>query len=428
MSNPASWAKRVAGQMGLVFSGDLPATDPARAPARGFDWTGVVVSHWFVIGPSGERGKRDSQLWFCVSRCGVRSVFRADALAAGATQTCEACCAGATATPPAYRVVTGDLLDEARRAIDEEVFVEFRTNVIGREAQADWDEHGQPALDTLFERSGLGKQFGWKVTVRDCHSRDAKVKAVRVRVRKRRDAQRSVELAVVGRAYWFEVDVATGRTDRPWDAVVRAIELTTETLRKEAKAAGAGDAEDAPAAVRPKAEANGHHAVVPAAAVAPAADPAAAVEERLVRLRSGLDRAIEFRREAATAGAILAEQQQAVDAARAEAAPLKAALDAATRVASAAATEAAAAQEEADRLAAQLRAATERRDRLAAESAAAREAAEQAAGAFGPAQARLREAEANLAEAERMEADRKKTQAAAGDLSVLLAALEKLGI
>lgn len=381
-------------------------------PVPGFDWQGVVVGHWFVGSPGGV-GKGGRRMWRCVSRCGVKSVFRTDVLAAGATQTCEACRAG-TAAPAAYRVVTEYDMALVRAVFTEGARVEIKSNIAG-EGKKDWERHGQPVLDSLFDRSGLGRDFGWKVLVRDCHRIEARDDRPPIRVRKKRDGQKSLELAITGRNLSFDVDLATGRTDRPWEAVVRGLEITIDTLRKEAK----GGEEIAPFAPPP---------AVPAAPPDPGPLAAAGTEERLLKLQAGLSRAIEVNRDMRAGADLRAEIGRRIAAARAEADPLKARCEAAVAALSVAVTAAATAKDEADRLCVLLRAATADRDRKLAEADAAKVAAEAAAGEYGPARDRLAAAEAELAEAERMEADRLKVMEKAGDVAVLLAALEKLGL
>jgi len=389
-------------------------------PPRGFDWDGVLVGHWVAFGPS-SLGKDNRRVWRCVSACGVRSPFRADVLASGATKTCEACRPGA-APPPQSRVAPeGKVMDALLGFFAaENRYVNTKTNLKGNGLD-DYDQYGADSLNQLFDRSGLGRDFGWKVTVRDAHRRGERDGGAPVRVRKWKDGARGVELAVQGKAYWYEVDLSTGRTDHAWGAIKRAIEITCETLRKESRSER-GDG-PAPKTASERHEMNGKPATAP-----PPPPSMAASEDRLVRLQNGIARAIEVSRDAKAGAELRAEIVARVEAARAEASPLKSKYEAAEVVARRASDAAADAQEKANRLAAELRDATAERDRLSAELAAAKTAALAAADAYAPARERLAAAEAELADAEQQEKERQKTMEKAGDVAVLLAALEKLGL
>lgn len=382
MSNRRAWLAGVAKSMG-VRRHDPP-------PVRGFDWYGVRVNHWIVLEMT-HQGKGGSQVWSCLSACGVRSPFRAADLAAGATKTCEACRAGATA-PPTGRVLPDAAIDGARSFfLTGDLLVEIKSNLKGPEAVAEWDDTGLDLLHAAVDRTGLGREYGWKACVRDAHRRTNGKAGVRVR--SWRDGVRGVELSVATGGYLFEVDLSTGRTDRPWAEVKAALDR----------------------AVNPPASAAGQTGI-------------AGSEDRLVKLRNGLDRAIEVSKDARAGAELRAEIARRIADAAKRAAPLKAALDKAAAEAADLEARAKAAKELADSRAAALKQAVDARDQLTAGLAGAVAAQAAAEEKCRPAAEELAAAEAELEEAEREEAERTKTMEKAGDVAVLLAALEKLGL
>jgi septal ring factor EnvC (AmiA/AmiB activator) len=86
-----------------------------------------------------------------------------------------------------------------------------------------------------------------------------------------------------------------------------------------------------------------------------------------------------------------------------------------------------AAQDKVARLNEELRRAMAERDQLAAVSTAASADRDRAEAAYAPARNALTAAEADLADVQRLEDERMRTLAQAGDVAVLLAALERLG-
>lgn len=382
-----------------------------------FDWSGVVVGHWRVERPAG-RAKWGGALWRCVSYCGVASVFRAPVLAAGATLTCEGCRRGAGA--PGCRVVVAEGSLAPWRA-NWSTVVEEKSNLKGRNATADWDAYGRPALLGAIDRTGLGRDFGWKCFVRDCHEMNKSGYSPFVRVKSVTEGQRRVELSVrpAGGAYTFEVDVSTGRTDVPFADVRRALE-----------AACAPPAAPTNGKHHPAPSTNGtNHPPEPAPAPAPA--PAPTVREtilggldveKLLRLRSGFDTLITVGREATTAAELKAEAQS-----RLAADPALARAEAAAAVAARALAEHECAAERVRHLADELRAATDRRDKLAAELSASIAARDAALRDYSPLKEAAEAAAQSVAEAEGLEAERLQALGKADDLLPLLAALQKLG-
>ncbi len=367
---------------GLERAEDVPP--PA---IKGFDWDLVRVGHWVVAGPP-VRGKGGRAVWMCGSACGVRSPFRTDELARGATKSCEACRPGGTPPSPT-RVATGQVLKDLQEMFRTGgLYLDKRSNLRGPEAIRDWDERAEPKLLALIDATGLGRDFGWKVFVRDCHARRGDPV---VRVRGWGDSTRRCELSISGTEHLFEVDLSCGRTDKTWSEIRRAIE-------------------------------NG---MAPPKVVAAAVPPD---EERLRKLQRGIEKAIEVRRDATAGAELRAEIQARLDAAKKELAPLQ---DKHIRTADAAAellTKVKAAKDLADERQNQLRVAVERRDQLAdllRETAAERDAV---AAKVQPVLDRVESIAKELAVADAMEVERAKTLAKAGDLSVLLKALEQLGV
>lgn len=384
-----------------------PAADP------GFDWLGVVVRHW-LVGGHRHPGKRGRNLYRCVSRCGVVSVFRADDLARGATRTCEAC-RGGVAVPPPARVLAEAAAEKLRTLLEKQMIAE-KSNLKGKEAVSDWEEFGRPCLAAAVRATGLGLDFGWQAFVRDCHERAKPRGEAVVRAKSYHPGQRRVELMIrpEGGRYSFEVDLTTGRTDVPYADVQKKIHAALE-----------------PAGRNGTAPANGTGAVVPAPE--PAAEPAGAAGvlggmnlDRLAKLRDGMDAILAVGRDVASTAELKRDAAARVAASRDRAAPLREAVEAAAAVADRARAAADEAQERAARLNRELAAAVADRDRLSAEAEAQAGARDRAIAAYAPARDALSAAEAELADIERLEADRVRSLAKADDIGALLLALQKL--
>lgn len=378
----AMWIQGVADTMPIPIELRKPPT------IRGFDWQFMRVGHWFVVGPT-HHGKGGKMVWSCVSRCGVKSPFRADALATGASKTCEACRPGETPPPPA-RVVGGVLKGYYDKLfLEGGMIVELQSNLKGRDVIEDWNTNGEPILNKVVEQTGLGLHFGWKAWVRDAHKKRDDKSAIRVRGW--RDTTRGVELTVLGATYSYEVDLAVGRTDRPWG------EIKALLMR----------------------------AIYPPE-LAPVLPPAA--EDRIEKLQKGLAKVIELRKDATASAELRAEIQKRLDSTRKKLDPIEAAYTRTSAQVDELKLKVKAAQELARDREAALTAAMNSRDELAKLLAETIHTRDEQAERRKPLVETVLQTEKELTEADAMESERVKQAGKADDLAVLLAALERLGV
>ncbi|VTR92800.1 unnamed protein product [Gemmata massiliana] len=390
--------------------------EPEKLHTRGFDWQMVRVGHWIALGPS-VPGKGGRGLYRCVSRCGVASVFRRDALAAGATLTCEGCRAGAKA-PAAARVVPEKYMLVWHTSW-EDIAVEERTNLKGRKAPADWDQYGRAALLAVIDRTGLGRDFGWKAFIRDCHELAGARTGAVVRVRAVNDSQRRIELSIrpTNGTHTFEVDLAVGRSDRPFPEIRKCVELAL--------------AADLPAPAVAPAPVQETVAVLPLPVSVPVPVPAPPILAgldlaRLLKMRDGFDTLINVGKDLQTANELKGELEVTLAAAEAHAEPLRAKFEAAQAVARECVVQAEEAQNAAHELNRKLAEAMKERDRCSGERAAAQRALEEAERGYTPAREQVESARRQLAEAQQLENERLRTLGKADELLPLLAALQKL--
>jgi len=410
-----------------------------------FDWSAVVVGHWKVVDRRPGLGKGGRVCYRAVSRCGVLTVFNGQALAAGATKTCEACRpllmqvhTRAGPTPPPARVVPESRMSLHRTLWEEYNQVDVETkNIRGPEAKKDWDNHGAPCLRDLLTRTGLGLDYGWKVYVRDIHEFGQVQRPPapgRVRVKSDAPATRRIDATIrpPGGRYYFDVDICTGRSGE-WVEVVSRVRGAADVMADVGLVGRNGPPDGGQPAGRGKAVQPAPKAqpAAPAPALPPVPETAAAVlaagVARMEKLRGGLDAVIHVAREAQAGAALKAEIEARAAALREKAAPLAAAADKAVeeeRVAREAAAVAEAALAAAAKV---LAAAQQERDWAAKNAEDAVLAKGRAIEAAAPVLAEWQAAQAELAEAERMEAERLKSLGSAPDLAGLLAALEKMG-
>ena len=377
-----------------------------------FDWTGVTVGHWRGLAYAGSDKSRHL-LVRCVSRCGVESNERAAVLAAGGIQTCEACRNGCH--PPSLSRVVPERKLQCHRSSWGELKVDIKSN-LKSEAIPEWDRHGLPDLEAFISRSGLGLDFGWRVRVRDCHKSKPGEVERSVQIRQYRDAVRQVELKVrpKGSGYWFEVDLSTGRTDVAWVKIREAL------LLAESSAAVPGNSPAPPVAAKPPPP--------PPLSPPPSEKILGGMSvDALIRMRAGFDTLITVGRDVEECGVMKRDALAVLASKESEAHPLRDRAEAAASVASRAISAADDAKERADRLNQELKEAVSVRDRLVSESEALIVARDRAFSAYAPAREAVEAAKKHLAEVEALEAERLKTLAAAGDMAVILAALQKLG-
>jgi hypothetical protein len=366
--------------------------------------------------------------------------MRAGDLAAGGTVTCEACRSSSTA-PTARRVIPENEL-VTHQSMWESVMIEWRSN-LKRDAVTSWEEYGLPLFLEFIDRTELGRDFGWKCMIRDCHTR--KNREAEVRVSGWHDTTRRFALGVRPERgpYWYEVDVTTGRTDIPWSRIRIAVETALDQLAS-ARAPVVSAPVTRPAvqpqspksqAIMPTPSTNGtsahHHPVPPAAPPAPPVSPPTSLAsaltklniEQLVGMRGGLDTLISVSQDVKECEALKREAQTTLAARRTEAEPYRLKADAAGAVANRALVAASDAQEKVVRLQNELRDAMAERDRLATEADTQVEVRDRAFSEYAPHREAVEKAEREVVEAERLEAERLKAMGKADDLAPLLAAL-----
>lgn len=365
-----------------------------------FDWSGVTVGHWYAI-RFVEAATDGHRLYECVSRCGVKARLRGTVLRNGGTVTCEGCRPG-TAPPPADRIVAADELNR----IWGRWPMETTGNNLKGNAAEDWAGHGEPAVRAFLAAAGYPAEWGWKVYVRDCGGKAKGEVQQPVRVRAEYPSSRRVELTVSPAAsrYRFHVDLSTGRQcDFP--GVLAALK------------AAANRAAEQPPAPPPE----------PTPTAASVAAAVGSKVDRLVKMRDGMDTLIKASADIQAAEQMLAEARAALEAAQATAAGPAGELD----------REGRALTEAEDELAALTAQAADLRSRLEATERAKASAAElverhtrqraEARQRFAPLADAVAAAQQAVKDAERMHAERSAAVAKAGDLSVLLAAMERLG-
>jgi hypothetical protein len=389
-----------------------PGREAGADPAR-FDWAGVTVGHWRVERALGEA--RGGFVYRCVSRCGVHSPFTAASLSGGATKTCEACRPRVPGGPPPARGVAEHLLAEHQKTWETPLAIEYRSNLRGDGFDV-FKKFAEKELYALIDRTGLGRDFGWKCLVRDCHNRSGKKPLLAAR--QFRDGAKSVELKLVPAegGYWFELDLSTGRADRPWSEVRAAVEAALAAPgAADDEADGSPDAE-APAGPPGDGTAAAGKTILGGVSV-----------DKLLAVRGGLDKLITLGQEAESTAQIRAEAEATLAKVLAEAEPLRAAAAAGCDTVTKLAAKLEACKDLVRDLNARLQAALATRDETQAELESQTQARDRAASAFAPVRQRLADAEAGVAEAARLEEERLKTLAKAGDMAVLLAAFQRLG-
>lgn len=378
----------------------------------GFSWPNVRLDHWIVLDLIG-RDKNRHHLYRCVSLCGVMGTMRRSDLVTGATKTCQACRPNSAA--PSFVIDPATQTKLAQLA--KEIAVDERSNLRG-EAIQDWENFGRPALEAVIDRSGLGRGYGWKLIVRDCHRTSQRPEAA-VRITAFRDNERRVSLMVrpTGGRYSFECDLATGRTNVSFaDVRQRLIDALMPVITP------------APAAIPTPIPEEKPVPIAPISAAVPVAPTILGGLDlgKLLRMRDGLDSLMTVGKDVQTATDLKTEALAALATAEAEASPLRGRHTAAVEVARTSVFEAEEAQNKADTLQRQLADAVAKRDQAAAAREAAHAALDAAQVAYEPARLAVEERKRQLAEAEHLEADRLKALGRADDLLPLLAALQKL--
>lgn len=345
----------------------------------------------------------------CVSRCGVKLSLRVYDLSRGRPLSCEGCRDG-MAAPPQARV------EEQPTNWGDLMAVELlNPNVMGtRQKREDW-VLAKGLLERLLADTTYGSGFGWKAYVRDAHmhrksaSDSAQLREVNLPERKA-----WVRLRPAGAEIWFDVWLS-------WVRVDHAAGLVVDELSKAIERAGrhhaADDQDDA------------HHQEIEPMPTNQTQTAVAFVglPEKLTKVRSGLDRLIELSRDAQ---ALEQLRQDAVkrhkDASDAVGGPAEKRNRLAARLAELA-DEVAALRSQEDELAVRLRATADARHKSESQHDVIRSELTAADAVFLPLKAAFDETEANLKEIEASERERAIVLSKAGDLSVILAALERIG-
>lgn len=417
--SPTNGEKRSGLQMMKLV---IPAGDTRLAPEP-FDWSGVIVNHWRVTSmPSIGKGGR--AMYSCVSRCGVRSPFRRDALASGATATCEGCRVYAVA-PPAARVTEEQHLPAHSKLWESIAVVDINNKLGSKTAQLAWSRHGLPLLMRTIDGTGLGRDFGWKLCVHNCRESPAPRAGV-VRIVNVIEQQRKLAIVIkpAEGGLVFEANLTTGRTDRPFTIVQAAFKAACEKTEAIVVAPTNGKSHPAAApAPTPQETAKPEEPAKPADATFGGVSL-----DALLALRSNLDTVISVGRDMQTTAELKREISAVVDERRKVVTPLQELADDAVRVATREANELSAAQSLATELQNKLAAAVADCDRLSRAASMSAEVRDRALAELRPALEQLREAEQQLAEAEKMETDRVKALGKADDMVALFAALKKMGV
>lgn len=397
-----------------------------RDPGAGFDWVGVVVGHWLVQCCRGQ-GRYGHVMYRCVSFCGVSTVFRKDELQSGASKTCEACRSGST-VPVSRRVVKERDLGPHQH-FWERVAMDENSTLKGREVIKDWETHGRAELRRIIEAAGMSVTFGWKVSVRDCYYLPSRTNRETSHVRASKDSMRQVELLINPKAgdYTFMVTLATGRTDRNWVDIRRAIEAALKPPAPapapvlEPKVEVEDDQSEVTINTPP--DANGTYP-------APSSVLGGMPRDQVIGLRDKLNTLLSISDDMTTTEQMKQEALELVAAKEATYRPVKAAADKAEADYARLTQEKQAVQDLVTRLndqLKQLKAEMAKRNELAGQVEEARMARDEAAKALRPVEQELVEAKKALVEAERMEQDRLRVLGKSEDLALVLAALQRMG-
>ncbi len=197
-------------------------------PADAAPWTGVVVGHWLVGEQTAHHpAKMPGPVYTCISRCGVVAKFSQGDLAKGATETCHGCRPGSHA-PPACRVLPESELTDLHRFWRFAVAIVFEntTAVKSRDAVVDFDTLARPLVAAVVGATPYGKEFGWKLWVKDCHKKPVKREKSAIAVHMPKgDGHRVVAMTLYpgGSQFCYDVDLSTGRTDVPFVEVGKAV-------------------------------------------------------------------------------------------------------------------------------------------------------------------------------------------------------------
>jgi hypothetical protein len=375
----------------------------AEPEPKANEWpVGLVVGHWRVVGSS-RLGLSRQRMIECVSRCGVRESVYLKKLKEGRPATCSACRTGSL--PPHHQVGDSQPAELWEKVMAVEL---INPTSFTSSALKAWESYGLPAVNRMIGRTRWGAAFGWKLYLKEHHiHRKSGRTESECQLRDSNSGDRRVLLRVkpVASEYWFDVYLSWVRTDVGQPAVVGAL------------AQACGDV--ATATADQPAEPS------PPSAVSPAV-PSVTVE-RLEKMKGGIERLIELNRDVSALAELKADAQKRYEKASAEVLPIREERDAL-------AARRSELSEEVSALSAQ---AEDYRQKLAQTEAECKRMADQLAvvegdlrvaeGRYAPYRDAFVEAEAGLREVEASERERLTAVKKAGDISLLLAALEKLG-
>lgn len=391
---------------------------------KSFDWTGVTVGHWRVTGEA-VRCLNHSIVYRCVSRCGATGAFERHILAKGAFPICEICDPAAS-----YDRTTSVTKDYTATKAWEGPMIQERTTLKLKEATEEWENGGREVLNSVLVRSGLGTDFGWKVFIRDCHRHPNMQNSDRdpIKIRAFHDSTRRIELKIFGGTrYEYEVDLSTGRVDRPWIEIRRALEGAVSASRKKKSLPTEKPTPETPVAAT---EVPVPVPVPRSAAEAKAESTNAAIfggldTTKLAGIRDGLDSLIAFSKDVNAASTIKVECEASLADVMEKGRALKEERDAATKSLAQAQATLNLCQTNVAQLATKLKEAERLLAKATAESQEAADRRDKAVANYAPVELAIMEAEEALADAKRMEAERMQLLSKADDIAPLLAALQK---
>lgn len=371
-------------------------------------WYGVVVGHWLCCNEFTKNGRTRHG---CISKCGVLAFYEPWEIASGRLpKTCYGCRPG-EAAPPSHRVLDFSRLENLQRFWGEHematIFGEIMRTT-NKEAIRDWDQHGRTVITDIIERTGYGRDFGWKLTI-DKAAKCGRIDRLKLRKTANHLRTREVEIYIhpAGSQHEYTVLLSTGRTDYDFkdvaERVTQCIGFINEKKPREVAAAATV------AAPEGSGHQNGFIDVAKLSGVANQLAKAAKVGEELNQ--------IAVQKTIAEDKVKLAREKEKVASDDA---------DAADRREDEAAAELRAKQDECDRLTESLRKCASERDVLRIAADQAKIAAKLADEHWKPIDQAKWDAEKELAGFEQMENEQLKEIGNAAGLKALLAALSQI--
>lgn len=410
-----------------------------------FDWTGVIVGHWYVI----VRDSREDRLWRVISKCGLANMFSTLEIAKGPPPQCERCMSkktrilregvfpkGSGSNPRSLRVVPPDLLRRHLLRWDEERILKTHYGPIRGVACEEFDKVVPRYARELIRQAGLGLDFGWMLIGRDCGpygGRYPRPARSSIRIGNDEESTHRIEVGIIPRDAEFRFDfyLCTGR-QADWKTLVSKLRKAADDLNVSFQAMPASPPPSPPVptstpklAAPPPFSTNGSVPMTPASLLNVDAN-------RLETMKGDLERLIAMSREAAAGAEMKAEIQHRYDEVLSRAKPKLDAVKAATERVTAADTQKdemeralKAAEQALQKAQRDLDSATKDLEWSKNNVIELRSEQTKAAMEAVPLSAELQQAKIDLAEAERLEQDRVRSLSAP-EMAGLLAALQQV--